>query len=50
MDFAPGGFPDSPGDVRGVIRRQVRSDLERFKRFIESRGKGAGIRRGAAAA
>ena len=38
MDYAPGSFLESTGEVFGLVDRRVRSDLERFKRFIESGG------------
>ena len=49
MDFAPGDFPESAGDALGAVDRRLRSDLERFKRLVESRGKETGARRGGAA-
>jgi uncharacterized membrane protein len=44
MDFDPQGFVETAGDKLGVIDRRVKSDLHRFKEFIESRG---GIETGA---
>ncbi|GLY06152.1 MULTISPECIES: SRPBCC family protein [Actinoplanes] len=38
MDFEPQGFVEMAGDKLGVIDRQVKGDLKRFKEFIESRG------------
>jgi uncharacterized membrane protein len=34
------------GDLLGVVKRQVRGDLERFKQLIESRGEETGAWRG----
>ena len=34
------------GDLMGVVKRQVHSDLERFKQLIESRGQETGAWRG----
>ncbi len=38
MDFEPEGLVEQVGDKIGVVGRQVKGDLERFKEFIESRG------------
>ena len=46
MDFAPDGLAEKAGDALGVIDRRVEGDLERFKRFIESRGVETGAWRG----
>jgi uncharacterized membrane protein len=37
---------DVAGDLLGVVERQVRGDLERFKELIENRGEAAGAWRG----
>jgi uncharacterized membrane protein len=50
MDYSTEGFLESAGDRLGVVDRQVRGDLERFKRFIESRGEETGAWRGTVAA
>ncbi len=50
LDYEPQGFLESAGNVLGVVDRQVKSDLERFKRFIESRGEETGSWRGTVAA
>ena len=42
MDYEPEGVLESAGDFLGVVDRQVKGDLERFKRFIESRGQETG--------
>ncbi|MCZ7456583.1 SRPBCC family protein [Streptomyces sp. WMMC940] len=46
MDFDPQGLAETVGDKLGFVRRQVTGDLERFKRFIESRGTETGAWRG----
>ncbi|NHC14155.1 SRPBCC family protein [Motilibacter deserti] len=38
MDYSPEGFVEQVGDKLGFVERRVKGDLERFKRFIESRG------------
>ncbi|MCG5219780.1 SRPBCC family protein [Streptosporangium sp. KLBMP 9127] len=47
MDFDPEGAAETAGDWLQVVRLRVRGDLERFKRFIESRGGETGAWRGA---
>ncbi|WP_455355736.1 SRPBCC family protein [Streptomyces sp. SYSU K217416] len=46
MDFAPEGMLETAGDKLGFVKRQVKGDLERFKKFIESRGGETGAWRG----
>lgn len=46
MDFDPEGFTESVGDALGFVGRQIDEDLERFKKFIESRGVETGSWRG----
>jgi uncharacterized membrane protein len=46
MDIDPEGFLEKVGDKFGVIEGRVKSDLERFKDFIESRGGETGAWRG----
>lgn len=46
IDWAPRGFVEKAGSVLGVDDRQVQSDLDRFKDFIESRGQATGAWRG----
>jgi uncharacterized membrane protein len=46
LDYEPEGAVEQIGDVLGVPRRRVRGDLERFKDFIESRGRETGAWRG----
>ncbi len=38
MDFDPEGFVETAGDKLGVVDRQVKGDVQRFKEFIEGRG------------
>ena len=46
MDVEPEGPIEKLGDAVGVPERQVKEDLERFKKFIESRGRETGAWRG----
>ena len=46
MDFEPEGLVETVGDKLGFVGRQVQGDLERFKKFIESRGTEEGAWRG----
>jgi uncharacterized membrane protein len=46
MDVEPEGPVEKLGDAVGVPERQVKEDLERFKEFIESRGRETGAWRG----
>jgi uncharacterized membrane protein len=46
MDVDPEGALENVGDAIGVPERQVKGDLERFKKFIESRGGETGAWRG----
>jgi uncharacterized membrane protein len=47
IDFVPRGFLERAADSSGVVRRQVRMDLENFKAFIEGQGNETGQWRGA---
>ena len=38
MDIDPEGFGESVADKLGILDRRVKSDMHRFKEFIESRG------------
>jgi uncharacterized membrane protein len=38
MDFEPEGLAEQAGDKLGLVRSRTKGDLERFKKFIESRG------------
>lgn len=46
MDFAPEGLVEKVGDKLGIVGRRAEGDLERFKKFIESRGAESGAWRG----
>jgi uncharacterized membrane protein len=46
MDIDPEGVVENVGDKLGVPGGQVKGDLERFKKFIESRGVETGAWRG----
>ena len=46
LDYEPQGATESIGDALGVVSRRVAGDLERFKEFIESRGRETGGWRG----
>ncbi len=46
MEVDPEGLVESVGDKLGVPGGQVKGDLERFKEFIESRGRETGAWRG----
>ncbi len=46
LEFEPEGLLEKTGDAIGAVRRRVRGDLERFKEFIEERGRETGAWRG----
>lgn len=46
MEFEPEGFTEAVGDALGFVRRRAEGDLERFKQFIEDRGRETGAWRG----
>jgi uncharacterized membrane protein len=46
MDVEPEGPVESSGAALGLLDRRVQGDLERFKKFIESRGTPTGAWRG----
>ena len=46
MDFVPEGLKERIGQAIGAPERQVKSDLARFKEFIEERGRETGAWRG----
>lgn len=46
LDFEPEGAIEAVGDKLGVVRRRAAGDLERFKEFIERRGRESGAWRG----
>lgn len=47
LDYEPEGFVENVGDALGFVTRNVDGDLERFKSFIEERGRETGAWRGA---
>ncbi len=46
LDVEPEGPVESVGDALGLVRRQAKGDLERFKEFVEGRGVATGAWRG----
>lgn len=46
IGYAPEGIVETVGDKLGFMDRRVQADLERFKQFIESRGRETGAWRG----
>jgi uncharacterized membrane protein len=46
LDVEPEGPLESAGDALGVVKHRVKDDMERFKKFIESRGTETGAWRG----
>jgi uncharacterized membrane protein len=46
LDVDPEGPVESVGTALGFLQRRVKGDLERFKEFIESRGRETGAWRG----
>jgi uncharacterized membrane protein len=46
MDYEPQRLSEKVGDALGVMDRRVEDDLDRFKDFIESRGRPTGGWRG----
>lgn len=46
MHAEPEGAAETMGDALGLVARQVRADLERFKSFIEAHGEPTGAWRG----
>ena len=46
LEYEPEGVTETVGDVVGVVSARVKGDLERFKEFIESRGRETGAWRG----
>jgi len=46
LDYDPEGVVENVGSALGFVGRRVEGDLERFKEFIESRGKETGAWRG----
>ena len=46
LDVEPEGVVESAGDALGLVQRQTKGDLERFKEFVEGRGVATGAWRG----
>lgn len=46
MEYDPEGVVENVGDAVGVVSQRVLGDLERFKKYIESRGRETGAWRG----
>ncbi|HVP29159.1 MAG TPA: SRPBCC family protein [Myxococcota bacterium] len=46
IDYEPEGIVEQAGDLLGVVRMRTSGDLDRFKEFIESRGRETGAWRG----
>ncbi len=46
LDVEPDNIVETAGDTLGFVARQARSDMERFKAFIEARGAETGGWRG----
>ena len=46
LDYEPEGMVEEIGDALGLVKRRVRGDMERFKEFIEARGRETGGWRG----
>ena len=46
LDYDPEGVRESAAAALGIVRTRVTGDLERFKKFIESRGTETGAWRG----
>jgi len=46
LEFDPEGFVEKAGDALGIVRSRTDGDLERFKDFVEDRGRETGAWRG----
>ena len=46
LEYEPEGVVEQAGDKLGIVERQVKSDLERFKSLIEDQGYASGAWRG----
>lgn len=49
LEVEPDGPVESIGDALGLVARRAKGDMERFKKFIESRGTETGAWRGSVA-
>jgi uncharacterized membrane protein len=46
LDYDPEGVVEEVGDALGLVKRRVQGDMERFKEFLEARGRESGGWRG----
>jgi uncharacterized membrane protein len=46
LDYEPEGMVEEVGDALGLVKRRVEGDMERFKEFLEARGRETGGWRG----
>ena len=46
LSYDPKGFVENAGDALGLVSRRIENDLDRFKEFIENRGRETGAWRG----
>ncbi|MDQ6909653.1 MAG: SRPBCC family protein [Actinomycetota bacterium] len=46
LEFDPQGITEQVGDALGIVTKQAEGDLQRFKEFIEDRGRETGAWRG----
>ena len=46
IEYDPDGIVEKAGDIVGIVKARVKGDIERFKKFIESRGQETGAWRG----
>jgi uncharacterized membrane protein len=46
LDYDPEGMVEEVGDALGFVKRRVEGDMERFKEFLEARGRETGGWRG----
>ncbi len=46
MEYVPNGAVEKMGDALGLVTKRIEGDLNRFKDFIESRGRETGAWRG----
>ena len=46
MEYDPEGFVENVGDALGAAKLRITGDLERFKQFVEDRGRETGAWRG----
>ena len=46
LEFEPDTVVEKAGDAVGLVKRRAKGDMERFKKFIESRGRESGAWRG----